>query len=165
MPNLCDFSIMVKGKPKDLEIVKLIFKADYSYSSGKLDYCTEVSHLFRTWTDFEAIDEDVSEGYLSLCGYCAWSVSTCMLEGGGTYYERMKNYQNFKGTSLLRISKEYNVDIEVYSSECGMCFQEHYLIKNGELLIDECVEWFEEYKEELDDYVSTGGFGDWEFSI
>lgn len=165
MPNLCDFSLKVKGHPKDLEIIKSIFLADYSYKDKALDYCTAPYHLFRTWVHDDVKDESVEGSYLSIYGDCAWSVFSCMFEGSSTYYNMFSDYENFKGGTLIKLSKDYQVDIEVYSSECGMCFQEHYVIKNGKLLVEDVVEWFEEYNEDLDEYVSTGGFGKWEFTI
>ena len=42
-------------------------------------------------------------------------------------------------------SERLNLDIEVYSEECGMCFQEHYVILKGDLVCDECVDWCEYY--------------------
>lgn len=84
-------------------------------------------------------------------------------------------------------SKRLNLDIEVYSEECGMCFQEHYVIINGDTVISECVDWQEyaiydydtkeeaekdlgieitdEEWESCDDYISRGGFDNWDFEI
>ena len=68
-----------------------------------------------------------------------------------------------------------------------MCFQEHYVIINGDIITDECVDWQEyaiyeyETKEEAEDdlgieitdeewdsgedYISRGGFDGWNFEI
>ena len=68
-----------------------------------------------------------------------------------------------------------------------MCFQEHYIIRNGYVVCDECVDWNEycisdfdtkeEAEKELEieitdeewnsgeDYISRGGFADWDFEI
>lgn len=83
-------------------------------------------------------------------------------------------------------SKRLNLDIEVYSEECGCCFQEHYIIVNGNIVADECVDWYEYYigdyntKEEAEEeleieitdqewkhdyYISRGGFENWDFEI
>ena len=111
-------------------------------------------------------------------------------DGSLSYYSRLeKNYPNeFRGTTLPIESERLNLDIEVYSEECGCCFQEHYMILKGDLICEECVDWYEyclgdyetkeEAEEELeieitdeewengqDDYISRGGFGNWDFSI
>ena len=39
---------------------------------------------------------------------------------------------------LMEACKKFNVDIELYSSEPGMKFQEHIAIIKGEKIIDEC---------------------------
>lgn len=62
-----------------------------------------------------------------------------------------------------------DLEIESWSEQCGLSFQEHYLYKNGKCLIDDCVNWIEIYYEEydLDDcYYHSGGFDDYcEFQI
>ena len=82
-----------------------------------------------------------------------------------------------------------NLEIEVYSEESGMCFQEHYIIKNGCVNTKECVDYYEYYigdyktkkeaeadcgtkfsKEEWkarneEEYVRRGGFSSWDCNI
>jgi hypothetical protein len=77
--------------------------------------------------------------------------------------------------------------MEVYSEECGCCFQEHYLYINGEIICEECVDYYEycigdydtkeeaekEFKIEItdeewnsgEDFISRGGFENWDFEI
>lgn len=98
--------------------------------------------------------------------------------------EKQHLEESLKASSLIRESKLLNLTIEVFSEEYGVGFQEHYVIQNGNVIIDECVdaqeyvacefdtveEFNEEYglnitKEQFeeDDYIVIGGFGDWEF--
>ena len=110
-----------------------------------------------------------------------------MFERG--YYRDLKSAypEEFRGTTLLIESERLNLDIEVYSEECGCCFQEHYIIKQGEMVCDECVDWEcydiydyetkEEAEEDLcveftdeewenrDDRITRGGFGEWVWNI
>lgn len=44
-------------------------------------------------------------------------------------------------------------------------FQEHYIVRKGEIELDECVEFSTEYIEGTDEYISVGGIKNWEFSI
>lgn len=93
--------------------------------------------------------------------------------------------------NLISFIRESHLEIECFSEESGMCFQEHYLYDHGECRIDACVDWnqyyydedeyesFEDFKERFDlpedlteddlddgDYYSIGGFPDYcEFSI
>lgn len=163
MANICEFSMLINGEPQKLLEVRKIFLADYDYSKDKVT-CTEDYHVFRTWVDEDVNDTDVSHGYLSLCGECAWSVATCMLEEG--YYQDYVTRDGFKGITLNQISERYGVDIEVYSKEYGMAFEEHYLIKNGKFEIDDVVSFESIYDEASDDWIGEkGGFGEWQFSI
>ena len=103
-------------------------------------------------------------------GDCAWSVLTAMC----------KEYRA-DAPSLESETERLGLVVEVYSSEPGCCFQEHYLFAKGDLVIDECVDYeehwvegpehLEEYNEEygtdftpdmLDENgdVCIGGFGD-----
>ena len=106
-----------------------------------------------------------------------------------SYYASLKSRypEDFRGTTLPIESERLHLNIEVFSEECGMCFQEHYVIINGDIIVSECVEWEEycledyETKEEAEEdlgieitdeewesgepYISRGGFGEWDFSI
>jgi hypothetical protein len=137
------------------------------------------NHLWRMF-ETDIYDEyDNGDGTITIdvAGSCAWSIESCC---------RTSGYSN--GIDLFEVnSKELNLEIESWSDECGMCFQEHYVILKGDLVCDECVDWCEYYlcdyetKEDAEreleieitdeewegdeDFISRGGFGDWDFSI
>lgn len=133
MPNLCDYDMRVEGKKDDIEKLHRIMK-----------FKDEV-HMYRIFSadvyDLEKKNEDIYVA--SICGDCAWSVYVCMLEGPFCYYQGEQ-----EGTSLLQLSKALNLKIEVYSSESGFGFQEHYYIERGELKVNEEKDygefWFDE---------------------
>lgn len=180
MPNYCDYLMRVKGRRNNVDAFVTIMQADYN----------EVPKHF--WRVFEAdvCDEHTENGIktVDIGGCCAWSVHSCMRDGVGTYntdYETGENASH--GTTLEEQSKLLNLEIEVYSSEPGMGFQEHYLYKNGEELIDECIDYLElffeteeEFNEEKeegccsdytwndvdeDGYIRAGGYSEWKFQI
>lgn len=179
------YSMCVKGKKENInEFIKVI-KAGYDYGAMEFDHDRHFCRVFEAY--YEEI-EDLGNGLAQVIinGDCAWSVNSCMFEDG--YYSSLKAaYPNeFRGTTLPIESKRLGLDIEVFSEECGMCFQEHYVIINGDVIIDECVDWYEycidEYKtkEEAEEdlgieitdeeweeheFISRGGFGDWNFDI
>ena len=188
MPNYCNYSMCVVGKKENIEEFIKVIQADYDYGNMVFNHDR---HMFRV---FEANHDEIEERYdgryqTVINGYCAWSVSSCMLEGG--YYKSVKrDYpDNFKGTTLDRESERLNLSIEVYSEEPGCCFQEHYIITDGNIVCDECVDWseiwVEDYKtkEEAEEeigititdkewaigqnegYFTRGGFEDWDFEI
>ena len=78
------------------------------------------------------------DGYIEVSGYCAWSV-ICSIGAKDQYSDK-----EYPSTSLLEESELLNLDIEVYSTEPGG-FAEHYHYHNGEVLADECVEYWEHY--------------------
>lgn len=186
MPNYCDYSMCVRGTKANVEEFIKVIQADYDYHTMEFSHDR---HMFRVFEAECNELEDCVDGTfrVEINGYCAWSVESCMLEDG--YYRRMKDEypDNFRGTTLLIESKKLNLDIEVYSEECGCCFQEHYVIKNGEMVCDECVdleEYFvDEYEnkkqaeeeigveftdeewENRDQGITRGGFEDWNFEI
>lgn len=166
MPNYCDYDMRVVGKKENVDEFINVIKADYDY--GKEIPATS-KHLFRVF-GVDVLDDycyTKEDGRYScdINGYCAWSVYVCMLEGIQTYYNDLKERypDKFMGTSLLKLSKELNLDIEVFSDEPGVGFREHYLIKNGEFLIDDCIDL--EYEETEEDEIICITDLDCNFSI
>lgn len=188
MPNYCNYSMRAVGTKENIEEFIKVMNAGYDYRTMEFDYDR---HMFRV---FEAVSDEIDEYdddifAVTINGYCAWSVRSCMFDDG--YYGRIKERypDDFRGTTLLLESKKLGLNIEVYSEESGMCFQEHYMIIDGELVRDECVDWSEywveeyETKEEAEEdleiaitdeewneaqsegYFARGGFENWDFEI
>ena len=61
-----------------------------------------------------------------------------MMKGESTYYKGMsESYPEiFMGTCLQEQSR--NCEIEIFSEELDMEFSEHYYLKNGKLVLDDC---------------------------
>lgn len=99
-------------------------------------------HLFRVFDANANWYDDDNE--VAILDYCAWSVSSCMLEGEYSYYNDWKNEippKKFNGTTLNAFCKEHpNIEIEIISDKTGCAFTEHYYFKDGNLEIDECDE-------------------------
>ena len=136
MPNYCSYDMKVKAKNKEnlLEFIKII-QSDYDYNNNKF---TAARHLWRVFeADCEEDEIEESEDCFSIIIYgdCAWSVNCCMLEGAHTYYNDHLN--DPRNSSLLRESKILDLEIEVFGEELGAGFQEHYIIKNGEITLEE----------------------------
>ena len=126
---------------------------------------------------FNADVYEKEDDYAIIGGDCAWSVISAMRNEGNP-------------NNIEKLSARLNLAIEVYCEECGFEFQEHFLVKNGNVMIDECVDWEEyavedfetkeEAEEELEvtftdeeranrranDYrITRGGFDSWDFEI
>lgn len=161
MPNYCSYEMKVNGKKESQEKLLEIMKADYDYNT--MEFSAD-KHLFRI---FEAsLCEFSEDDDFFISGYCAWSVYSCMMEGEHSYYNSLKERfpNEFRGTTLVELSKELDLEIEVFSEEPGCGFMEHYIIKNGELIVNKCHEYEEVYDEKTEEYTSIGGI-DWDYTI
>lgn len=138
MPNICNFDMKVSGKKKDIE--RLYKMLNYDESEKYRFY-----RVFECFYTYEEDLEDVSDDECVstfISGECAWSVKNCMLAESSDEYEHL--------TSIDKVSKELDLLIEIVSEERGFNFTEHYVIDNGEILINECNELITE--EELEKY-------------
>ena len=184
MPNYCSYNMKVKGEKQNVEEFIKIMKANYNYRDMKFDFERHMGGRV-----FDAVASEIEcendKHYSIITGSCAWSVSACMRENG--YYKDFKNdYKDMcRSTTLAIESERLNLKIEVVSTEPGMCFAEHYIFNDGDLICEECVDYNEypiyefENKEDAEkeydieisdtewkshDYVCRGGF-DIEWSI
>lgn len=163
MPNICVGTVKVRGYKDNVEEFTRIIQSNYDYGKPELDF-----HKPHFWRVFEAnIVSYDTYGLLAVAQYdisCAWSVAACMLPGKFSYYWENKDgfdggeIETF-GTHLLEIGEKLNLDIEVFSSEPGVGFQEHYRIQSGIMCEDECTEYhelyigeYETYQDLIDDY-------------
>ena len=170
MPNYCDYELKIKGEKENVMKVVSYLQADYSYENGYSN-CTADKHFFRVFEADTAYEQIEDDGLFSVVvyGYCAWSVYCCMFKGVHTYYndwtegKKAKLNEPFKGINMEDITKELNLTVEIFSSEPGVGFMEHYLVENGEILVNECVKYYEQENEE-GDYEGVGGL-EWAYAI
>lgn len=111
MANNCEYSMKIVGSKwaRDKFMKKLM---DYD----------EKNHFFRI---FSAYPTDVDgEDATLIYGDCAWSIETCCRAGGYS-----------KGVDLLEVNtRDLKLKLEVFSTEPGCGFQEHYIYDNGEMV-------------------------------
>ena len=181
MANICSFSMCVKGKKENIE-------AFYNamIQNGKI--------YMGRGADAEIQYED-EENKAFIDGNCKWSVQSALVSNAidmrnnpsAWYWGDGVDPKELEFITLFEACKKWNLDMEVYSEECGCCFQEHYVVVNGDTICDECVDyyeyWLDEYEtkeeaeEELgieitdeewnnnDGYINRGGFENWDFEI
>ena len=137
MANNCFFDMKITGKKENVEelIQMLKWKGEFVNSGlGRVYSCDEVERY------------DYGNNIIStlVCGDCAWSVLTAMCAWG-----------RFDTPSLESETKRLNLIVEVYSTETGCAFQEHFLIKKGIVEINDCVDyeehWIADY-ENIEEY-------------
>lgn len=181
MPNICEFLMRVKGTSENVDTFVEILQ-DKNCDNSKR-FC----RVFEAELCYEEVKPDETK-VVEIAGNCAWSVHTCMCDGAGSYYE---DATGGDATTLKEQSLFLNIDIEVYSKEPGIGFQEHYLYKHGEEIENECRDYYEFYFDDEDefnkrkedsDYVEylqgkkwddvadggsleVGGFTEWDFQI
>lgn len=168
MPNYCNYGMRIVGKKENVEELIKYMKADYDYTDSK-NYCSEKHHLFRVFecdVNEDSINEEDGIYSCEAYGSCAWSIHSCMFDGEHTYYKRnIEEYgYNSRAITIQQASKELNLEIEIFSEEGGCGFMEHYIIKNGEILVNDCVEYSEEEDEETGEWTQIGGL-EWDFAI
>ena len=167
MPNICIGTVKVRGYKDNVEEFTRIIQSKYDYDKPDMEF-----HKPHFWRVFEAyIASYETYGLLAVAEYdisCAWSVAACMLPGKFSYYDDTKDGINgikTYGTHLLEIGKKLNLDVEIFSSEPGVGFQEHYRIQSGIICEDECTEYhelyigeYETYQDLIDDYEGDDRF-------
>ena len=140
MPNWADFNMRVRGKKENCEA----FKAILYHENDNL-------YFHRTFPE-DHFSEGVidSDYYMDFYGECAWSYVSSM----GSRHEYTECAPS---STICEISELLKLSIEIYTTEPGLCFAEHYHVKNGEVLSDECVD-YEEYWWDEDEYPTLEEF-------
>ena len=173
MPNYCTGFMNVRGYAPNVDEFLKIVQADYSYhkDSKNHDYswCNDPSHFshiphfFRVFSAYK-FDEKWNSGIykcISIDFECAWSVSACMMDGPWSYYMSFEKDHpgEHYGSTLLIESKRLQLEIELWSYEPGMVFQEHYKICSGVLVKDDCLDFtiveldtFDNYEQLMQEY-------------
>lgn len=133
MANDCYYRMRIAGKKENVKEFTRAMKGVDEYEScgvGRVFDCTIVDEFM--------LDESFVE-YLE--GDCAWSILTAMRDPS-----RENNVES--------LSKRLSLSVEAYSEEPGVGFAEHFGIINGEIIIDECVDYFECYLPDFEENIS-----------
>lgn len=133
MPNWTFTRISVVGRKECVKEFIKVLNANYDYNKYNFDH---KFHIFRTLV--QSYDHEIYGQIMQADIYveCAWSVYVCMFKGPHTYYNDRIGLYN-RAVSIDELSKIYNLNIEIWSEEPGLCFQEHYYIINGNIIINE----------------------------
>ena len=152
MPNICSYEMKVIGIKENLDKFVEVLQNDYHIGDkdNKL-------HMYRVFEaemfDEEQLSNDKYE--YSIYGTCAWSVASCMTDSAASYYADYHK-KDVNATCLRHLSDDLNLMIEVYSTEEGMGFQEHFFFDKGNVTINECYSVYAENFDELE--MSKGNY-------
>lgn len=135
MANCCRYQMLLKGKKENLEnFVETMTSVKTRMGSG-----AEIVEI--TYKDDSAL----------LSGYVKWSIESALIQdalsmrkqqktGKGDWTKNVENPE-IRYITLYEACKEFNINMEVYSAESAMGFQEHYKYENG-VIFEESVDWF-----------------------
>lgn len=171
MANICRFNMVVKGEKDKVEIFKNMIRGAGTVHMGS---CAEIDN-----EQMEKLDNNIFRCFLD--GQTEWSVLSSLISDAITMREEPETW-NFCDTdkpkffiTLFEACEQLELDMECYSDESDIGFQEHFLFVNGELLENECIDYdvddYDDYDDDDyddDDYdedIFTGGFGEWKFQI
>lgn len=183
MANICSFSMKVRGEHDNIE---KFYNAMMQNGNVYMGRGADAEINYNDEDDTAHID-----------GGCKWSIVSAMVDNAISmrsnpdrwWWGDSVDYKSLEFITLWEACKRWNIDMEVYSEESGCCFQEHFVVVNGDLICEECVEWNEywiddyETKEEAEDELgieitddewasglkegrfTRGGFESWDFEI
>ena len=172
MPNYCNFQMKIKGQEENVKTLIEWLRSNYTYMTDgddypwtkeetlkerKYHYQDGEHHLYTDaekhfWRVFELYNDNEDyegEDYVAyVFGYCAWSVYCCMFSGPHTYSNTSDDdqYYNLKlehSTNMSAATRMLGLEVEIVSYEPGMCFAEHYVVKDGDIVEDESFEYNE----------------------
>ena len=123
MANNCAFDMRITGGEAEIkELISMLRWENEFHGLGRV-FSMEIDSLEKTDVP------DIFTIYLS--GDCANSVKSSMRDDG------------IRFPSLESESKRLGLVVEVFSSEPGCEFQEHFLVAKGQVIIDACVHYEE----------------------
>jgi len=169
MPNYCNYSARIKGEKKNVLKLAEWLEANYYMPEGSEELKVVVTRdgvevptehhigyrVFDFWYDTNEFKNNSDTDVITLHGDgdCAWSVYSCMFNGAiGTYMgDRGRDNEKHKSISIDDACGLLGVTIEIFSTEPGCCFAEHYLIdETGEVIINDETEYTELYLGDFD---------------
>lgn len=163
MPNICDFCMKIRGRKADIITLDYWMRTNYSYSDGSTATLEVTNNNRQTMPSDHHIGYRIFEFSISMpddvydneivtvngYGNCAWSVSSCMFEGGYITDHKLEKY----ALTINQACSMLNIECEIFSNEPGCAFAEHYYIDaNGNTIANECVEYREIWLDEYDSY-------------
>lgn len=126
MANICYFELKAWGENDAIKELEDLLARKGKYTNKGIGRVYDFCYV------------DVSDGKAFGCGNCAWSVASALI--------------NVTTPSLESELKRLGLTVEIYSSEPGMCFQEHYVFYKGVAALHELEEnYYEVYIEDDSD--------------
>lgn len=178
MANICGFDMKIKGTTNNvIHLLNVLINTKLHDTKP---------HFYRVDEVVITNDKAISSGEVTVSGDCAWDVRSCLtkLDGTSYYNQDIKKGTHSHGTTLEIETKRLNLTVEIYSEESET--QEHLIIANGEVKLDEIrhcdtihTDDYDSVEElnhqnklniskkdfEENEILHTGGFDEWVYSI
>lgn len=124
MANYCGFELHARAKILN-ENALIEMKRKFGFGSN--GFSTEETEDSFYFLNAHLDEYKLKDGYyvLHICGDCKWAVNGPLLQ------------------QLDKFAKMHTLDMEIYSEESGVGFQEHYQWENGERVVKECKDMLE----------------------
>lgn len=151
----CIFSMKVKGKKENVDRFKKILNGENTN--------LKMRGILNVNIEDSEVDFFSSEEIISVSGSLRWDVYTCMFDGENQLIKE-DSLMEQSTTNILKESENLELEIEIYSMEFTVGFEEHFHIKNGEILVEDISKIYIE-NANFDDFETSGGFGEWKFVI
>lgn len=132
MANNCWYQMRIAGKKESVDQFIAMLSGEAPIRLGRV-FSVNTDEQFTPFPGNRGI------GYADVSGDCAWSIRESMLPGSNP------------SVTLATEAKRLGLVIEGYSSEPGLCFQEHVLINKGDILTFDCVDYEEYFIEDMNE--------------
>ena len=159
MANICEISMEVRG--------------DHSNIEAFFNALTQEDDVWMGRGADAEIDYDDEGHTATISGWCKWSVQSSLIDDALSMRKQKESKEGFwyqaeidkvnEFLTLFEACQKYNVNMEVYSSEPGMEFQEHAKYENGHI-VNEATNYVETFNEDTQEWESHGGYL-WDFDV
>jgi len=132
MANICEFTLVVVAKSKSYldKFESILITNGTNFNNNR--YIAGICSCERI--EFIKGNYNCAAVYV---GECKWSAYSCFRKGEYTYFNDKYKYDNLGNRTCLEdLSKELNLEIELFGKESGMSFSEYCHIKDGEIIED-----------------------------
>lgn len=157
MANICSFRMRLKGEKENISKFFLALTKNGNVWMGR-----------GAQADIDFLSDNEAE----IEGRCKWSIRSALIgdsfsmrrqkETGVGIWWGLDTSKEF--ITLFEACEEYRVNMEVYSEESRRGFSEHYAYNDGKIL-DECVDFSEDFDEDTGERIFSGGFSEWAFDV
>lgn len=152
MANDCAYILKIVGKDKEA-VMQTALALDYKDFKDGYYLC----RIFSA----DITDTEECDGFFAVevAGDCAWSVNSCMFDESYPSWrglklgeQKPKHFKDWLGkecfikefVTMPVLCKKLGVGVEIWSSEPGCEFQEHFRVDhNGDVNYNECILWHE----------------------